>query len=226
MVGLGLVIAQDSDAHVLRVHCLVKGNTLSKSRVSQSAFGDLLIDVRCVLANIDLVGLWPTIGLPCSSRNRQTANAHRLCISGIASFEEGEINRAGVVGEVDPILVVEGRQVLVEHVRGRVGFVGSGCADQLEGPRVVLEAERRRGFWLGGIATLGSISTQDAGITPVCVVVTVTIAAVSYDQADVLHPSNIARDVPRFAASPDNRSFWNDIGPGGTIGAPDNAESH
>ena len=226
MVGLGLVIAQDSDAHILRVHCLVEGNTLRKSSVPQSAFGDLLIDVRCVLANIDLVGLGPAISLPRASCNRQAADTHRLCASGIVSFEECEINRAGVIGEVDPILVIEGRQVLVEHVRGRVPLVGSRCADQLEGSRVVLECQSRRGLRGGGVATLGSISTQDAGIAPVRVVVTIAIATVSNDQADVFHPSNIARDVPRFASSPDDRSFWNDIGPVGTVSATDDVEGH
>ena len=226
LVGLGLVIAQDSDANIFRVHGLVEGNALSKSRVSQSAFGDLLIDVRCVLANIDLVGLGPAISLPRASCDRQTADTHRLCASGIVSFEECEINRAGVIGEVDPILVVEGRQVLVEHVRGRVPFVGCRCADQLEGSRVVLECQSRRGIRGGSVATLGSISTQDAGIAPVRVVVTIAIATVSNDQADVFHPSNIARDVPRFASSPDDRSFWNDIGPVGTVSATDDVEGH
>ena len=226
LVGLGLVIAQDSDANILRVHRLVEGNTLSESRVSQSAFGDLLIDICCVLANIDLVGLGPAIRLPRSSCDRQTADAHRLCASGVASFEEGEINRAGVIGEVDPILVVEGRQVLVEHVRDRVRFVGGRCTYQLEGSRVVLECQSWRGLRGGSVATLGSISTQDAGITPVRVVVTIAIAAVSNDQANVLHPSNIARDIPRFASSPNNRGFWNDIGPVGTVSATDDVEGH
>ena len=178
------------------------------------------------MANIDLVGLGPAIRLPRASCDRQTADAHRLRTSGIASFEEGEINRAGVIGEVDPILVVEGRQVLVEHIRGRVPFVGSGCADQLEGSRVVLECQSRRGIRGGSVATLGSVSTQDAGIAPVRVVVTIAIATVSNDQADVFHPSNIARDVPRFASSPNDRSFWNDIGPGGTVSATDDVEGH
>ena len=144
----------------------------------QSAFSYLLVDVGSILTHIDLVAFRTPVGLVNAAIDLQTSHAYRRGGGGVIALVQGQVNVAGVSYRVLPVLVVEGGSVAIKHVGGRVAGVSSRGRHQLLVATVVLNRVAR---CRGGSIAVGGVTTQNASISPVSVVIAVTVAAVAHN---------------------------------------------
>ena len=142
--GLGLVGGGDHEPDELGAGRGREDDPLLVPGVPQGAGGHQLVDVRGVLAHVDLVVPDAPVGLGGPAGDRQPGDAGGLHGRGVVPLVEGHEDLGGVRGRVDPVLVVEGGRVPVDHVADRVAGVGLRRADR-QGARVGAQPVTGRG---------------------------------------------------------------------------------
>ena len=189
----------------------------------QSAFSYLLVDVGSILTHIDLVAFGTPVGLVNAASDLQASHAYRRGGGGVIALVQGQVNVAGVSYRVLPVLVVEGGSVAVKHVGGRVAGVSSRGGYQLLVAAVVLNRVAR---CRGGSVAVGGVTTQNASVSPVSVVIAVTVAAVAHNQANQLHAGDVAGNLLRSVATGDHAGLRYHINPVSAVGGAYHTEGN